>query len=67
MKAEFQSRVNPDHSLPVPPEIASQIPDGRPVQVILLWGREDSGDWEKLTVAEFLKGYADCDAIYDEI
>lgn len=28
---------------------------------------DEDAEWERLTAEEFLKGYAECDAIYDEL
>ena len=69
MKAlEFQAYINPDYTLKVPPEVAEQIQQEQRVRVILLIPEpEEDQDWEQLTVQQFLKGYADSDAIYDEL
>jgi len=69
MKAlEFQTRINPDHTLPLPPEIAMQIQHEQPVRVILLIPESiDDQDWAHLTAEQFLKGYSDSDAIYDKL
>ena len=44
------------------------MPRGQPVRVLLLVpeNQEDQG-WEQLAAAEFGMGYADSDAIYDEL
>jgi hypothetical protein len=69
MKAlEFWAYINPDHTLTVPPEVAAQIEQKKPVRVLLLIPElgEDQ-DWAHLTSEQFLKGYAKIDAIYDEL
>ena len=69
MKAlEFDSSVSSDQSLPVPPEIARQLPAGSPVRVILLIP-EDSEDtqWSRLAESEFFAGYAPEDGVYDHL
>lgn len=69
MKAvEFQSELRPDHTLSVPAKIAEGIPCGQTVRVLVLIP-EDQEDqaWEQLAAAEFGLGYADGDAIYDDL
>ncbi len=69
MKAlEFSAAIGPDHKLLIPVPVASAIPEGRPVRVILLLPEDsEERDWNQLTREEFIKGYADGDAIYDAI
>jgi hypothetical protein len=69
MKAvEFQSELRPDRTLSVPASVSEQIPLGQTVRVLLLVPEnlEDQA-WEQLTAAEFGMGYADSDAIYDQL
>jgi hypothetical protein len=69
MKAvEFQSELNPNQTLSVPVSVADRIPPGQTVRVLVLIpeGSEDQ-DWEQLTAMEFAQGYADSDAIYDQL
>ena len=69
MKAvEFQSELRPDRTLSVPASVSEQIPLGQTVRVLLLVPEnvEDQA-WEQLTAAEFGTGYADSDAIYDQL
>jgi hypothetical protein len=67
MKAlEFQTRVNPDGTVTLPLEVASQVHDVHPVRVILLIPESaEDREWANLTAEQFLKGYAPGDAIYD--
>lgn len=69
MKAvEFQSQLGPDQSLPVPSAIAARIPAGQPVRVLLLIGEsEDDQEWEELAAVDLGLGFADSDAIYDQL
>ena len=69
MKAvEFQSELRPDHTLSVPAGVIDRIPCGQTLRVLVLVP-EDAEDqaWEQLAVAEFGMGYADSDAIYDQL
>lgn len=71
---EFETQINPDHTLSVPQALADQLPPGRPVRVLLLVPESaedlDAAEeqaWKQMAAAEFLKGYADSDAIYDQL
>jgi len=69
MKAlEFRAYINPDYTLSVPLEMAMQIEKEQSIRVILLIpvSGEDQ-DWAQLTAEQFLKGYSDTDAIYDQL
>jgi hypothetical protein len=69
MKAvEFQSELRPDHTLSVPASVLERIPHGQTLRVLVLVP-EDAEDqaWEQLAAAEFGRGYADSDAIYDQL
>ena len=65
---EFQSELRPDHTLSVPASIIERIPPGQTLRVLILVP-EDAEDqaWEQLAAAEFGLGYADGDAIYDQL
>jgi hypothetical protein len=69
MKAlEFEARVNPDHTLLLPSSVASEVPPGQTVRVLLLIQEAaEDADWERFGVTEFAEGYADSDAIYDQL
>ncbi|MGH7172170.1 MAG: hypothetical protein ACRELG_17990 [Gemmataceae bacterium] len=69
MKAlEFETQVNPDHTLPIPASIAAEIPSGQTVRILVLVpDSSEDADWARLTAEQFLKGYADSDAIYDQL
>jgi hypothetical protein len=65
---EFWTRVNPDDTLTVPPDVAAQVRRERPVRVILLVPEsEEDEQWARSTADQFLKGYAEGDSIYDEL
>jgi hypothetical protein len=65
---EFWTCINPDYTLSVPREVAIQIEKEQPVRVILLIpvSGEDQ-TWAQLTTDQFLKGYTDGDAVYDQL
>lgn len=67
-KFEFQTYVNADETMNIPTEVASQIERSSPVRVVMLIpdGTEDQ-HWANLTAEQFFQGYADTDAIYDDV
>lgn len=65
---EFQATLRSDDTLCVPPEVARQFPRERPLRVLILVpGEDEDREWEQFTAEEFAKGYADGDAIYDQL
>ena len=67
MKAvEFISELKKDQIL-VPMSAAKQLPKKEKVKVIVYFQEndDDEKDWDRFTAQEFLKGYSDEDAIYD--
>ena len=69
MKAvEFQSQLNPDQTLTVPASVMGDIPIGQTVRVLIFLADNDTDqEWERLTAEEFGRGYANTDAIYDQL
>lgn len=69
MKAlEFQGSLNQDATLTVPSQVASLVPRDQPLRVLLLIPEEgETEEWERLAAVDFLQGYAESDAIYDDL
>jgi hypothetical protein len=69
MKAlEFQSQVNPDQTLTIPPSVMDAVPIRQTVRVLILFPENDNDrEWEQLAAEEFGRGYADTDALYDSL
>jgi hypothetical protein len=69
MKAlEFEAQLNPDQTLSVPQAVAAQIPQGERVRVLVLVSEPTEDEaWQRLTTEQFFKGYAESDAIYDQL
>lgn len=70
MKAfEFQAMLNAENALPVPQAVVEQLQGQPPLRVIVLVADENDEDreWARLTSEQFLKGYDDADAIYDNL
>ena len=64
---EFQTVISADSTIEVPADIAQQLDEHQPVRVILLAEDDNDADWQQLTAAQFLKGYAANDDIYDNL
>jgi len=69
MKAlEFEGSLNPDSTLTVPVQVANLLQPNQPVRVLLLIpDQTDSEAWSRLTAEQCLQGYAESDAIYDNV
>ena len=65
---EFQTSIAPDAVLKIPPALAAEIDPDKPVRVTLqVPDGDEEVQWAELTQEQFLKGYADSDAIYDNL
>lgn len=65
---EFQARLTPDQTLKVPEAVAREIAEEDALRVVLLLAQSpDNQDWSKLTAEQFLRGYSEGDAIYDQL
>ena len=64
---EFEAHPNEDGTLPIPPEIAAHLKGTESVRVLLILPAPEEQEWAALTRDQFLKGYADGDAIYDQL
>ena len=67
---EFDTVLTENGELAVPSELSPRLPREQKLRVIVLFGdakspSEDS-DWSRLTAQQFLNGYSDEDAIYDQ-
>lgn len=65
---DFESELMPNGHIAVPLEIASQVPVGERVQVVLQWGgSEDDADWRAAGRRRFEAAYADDDSVYEQL
>jgi hypothetical protein len=64
--ADFRGELTPNGQIAVPPEIASQVPPGEQIQVVLQWGiSADDTAWRATGLRQFEAAYADEDSIYE--
>ena len=65
---EFESHLTAEKTLPVPSEVALELQPEQSLRVILILpGDDEDQDWAKLTTEQFLQGYAETDALYDDL
>ena len=68
MKAlEFESRLEANDRIEIPPEVANQLPAGSDVRVIVLWDSSEDDDWRMAGMRRLEAAYAPEDSIYDEL
>jgi hypothetical protein len=66
--ADFRGEVMPNGQITVPPEIASQVPPGEPIQVVLQWDiSEDDTAWRAAGRRQFEAAYAADDSVYERL
>jgi len=64
--ADFRGELTPDGQIAVPPEIASQVPPGEKIQVVLQWNISmDDVAWRALGRQQFENAYAADDSVYE--
>jgi hypothetical protein len=67
MKAyEYVGKVLPDGHLSLPENLKDKLKTDLNIRVMLLVEDEDSA-WNRLVTSQFLKGYSEADAIYDDL
>jgi len=65
---QFQGHLNADHTLTVPSAVARQIHAEDSVRVVLIVPDETENEsWADLTAKQFIGGYTEGDAIYDQL
>lgn len=66
--AGFTGGLTTHGHIAVPREIASQVPAGERIQVVLRWGvSEDDSDWRAAGRRPFEASYADDDSVYEQL
>ena len=66
--ADFNTELTPDGRIALPPEIASQVPAGETIRVMIHWGdNADEAAWRAAGRRRFESAYADDDSIYEQL
>jgi hypothetical protein len=64
--ADFTGELAPNGQIAVPPDIASQVPPGAQIQVVLHWDiSEEDAAWSLAGRRRFEAAYANDDSIYE--
>jgi len=64
--ADFRGELTPNGQIVVPPEIASQVPPGEQIQIVLQWGTSaDHAAWRAAGRRRFEAAYAADDSVYE--
>jgi uncharacterized protein YdaU (DUF1376 family) len=67
MKAyEYYDEVLPDGHLSLPEDLKDKLKTDSKIRVMLFFD-EDEKAWHQLTMSQFLKGYSEKDATYDNL
>ncbi|MGA2879425.1 MAG: hypothetical protein ABSG13_10780 [Bryobacteraceae bacterium] len=66
--ADFRGEIAPNGQIAVPPDIASQVPPGEKVAVVLAWGEsEEENGWREAGRRRFESAYAANDSVYEQL
>jgi hypothetical protein len=66
--ADFRGEITANGQISVPPEIASQVPPGEKVAVVLAWGvSEEENAWRAAGRRQFESAYAPEDSVYEQL
>ena len=66
--ADFRGEIAPNGQIAVPPEIASLVPAGEKVAVVLAWGvSEEENEWREAGRRQFESAYAPNDSVYEQL
>ena len=64
--AGFRGELTPNGQIAVPPEIASQVPPGAQIQVVLQWDiSTDDTAWRAVGRGRFEAAYGGDDSVYE--
>ncbi len=69
MKAvEFEATVAPGGHIALPPEVASEIPDGEQLRIVIMWEPSDvDSAWRMAGHERFETAYCPEDAVYEQL
>jgi hypothetical protein len=63
---EYYGEILPDGHLSLPEDLKDKLKGDSKIRVMLLLD-EDEKAWDQLTMSQFLEGYSEKDAIYDNL
>ena len=66
--ADFRGELTPNGQITVPPDIASQVPPGEQIQIVLQWGVPvEETAWREVGRRKFEAAYAEDDSVYEAL
>jgi len=66
--ADFTGEITSNGQIAVPPDIASQVPRGERITIVLQWGAsEDEAAWRAAGRRRFEAAYAQDDSVYEQL
>jgi hypothetical protein len=66
--ADFRGEINSDGQIAVPNDIASQVPPGEQIEVMLRWGAtDDEAAWRAAGRRRFEAAYCSDDSVYEQL
>ncbi len=63
---DFRGEMTPNGQISVPPEVASQVPAGKTIEVVLVWDVSDDEAWRAAGRSRFESAYVADDSVYEE-
>ena len=63
---EYFAEVLPDGHLSIPEDLKEKLKSDSKIRVMLLIDDEETS-WNRLSMSQFLKGYSEKDALYDNL
>ncbi|MDP3297698.1 MAG: hypothetical protein Q8N09_08945 [Thermodesulfovibrionia bacterium] len=63
---EYLAEILPDGHLSIPEDLKGKLSGELKIRVMLLL-EDENAQWSNFTVAEFMKGYSEKDAMYDSL
>ena len=65
---DFRGEIAPNGKIAVPPEIASQVPVGEKLEVVLRWdASDDQRAWREAGRSRFESAYTADDSVYEQL
>ena len=65
---EFEVVVAADGQIALPPEVASEIPAGEQIRILVMWDAgEAASAWRTAAMRRFQAAYAPEDAVYEQL
>jgi hypothetical protein len=65
---EFEGTLAPNGQISLPPEIASKIPAGEQIRIVVMWNLgDDDNAWRNAGQQRFQAAYAPEDDVYEQL